>query len=166
MSPEQVDETFALLQNRRRRLVLASLREHESTTQGDLARHIAAIENEIPEEAVTSTQRKRVYVSLYQAHLPKLDDFGAIDFDTDRGTVERTPGTEPLLQCLDRLDEPPADPPRATGSASLTGTALLAVALGAVALGELGVFPEGVALGIAGALSVGGLGIVVYRVRQ
>jgi len=30
-----------------------------------------------------------VYTSLYQAHLPKLDDTGVIDWDTEEGTVRR-----------------------------------------------------------------------------
>jgi len=79
-SDERLDRVFTLLRNRRRRLVLEYLRDCESTTQSDLARHVAAVENGISEDAVTSTQRKRVYVSLYQAHLPKLDEFGAISF--------------------------------------------------------------------------------------
>jgi hypothetical protein len=32
---------------------------------------------------VTQQQRKRVYVSLYQSHAPKLDELGVIDLRTD-----------------------------------------------------------------------------------
>lgn len=163
-SPERLDRIFSLLQNHRRRLVLEYLRTHDSTTQGDLARHIASIENGVPEDAVTSTQRKRVYISLHQTHLPKLDDADAISFDQDRGTVERAPETDELLAYLARFERSAPDPGPSTAdeTALRRGTLLLAVALGAVFAGELGMFPAGTALGLAVLLSVGGVGAVVY----
>jgi len=162
---ERLDRTFALLQNRRRRRVLTYLRDNESTTQGELARHIAAVENGVPEDAVTSTQRKRVYVSLYQAHLPKLDEFGAVSFDQDRGTVERGPRTEELLRYLDRFEDQPSTSPSADALCP-GGTLLLAGALGTVFLGEFGVLPVDIALGLAVLLSVGGIGVVAYGTRR
>jgi hypothetical protein len=164
-SPEQLDRIFAILRNHRRRLVLAYLREHDSTTQGDLARHVAAVENEIPESAVTSTQRKRVYVSLYQAHLPKLDDFGAISFERDRGTVERTDRTDELLRYLDRFEDEPgattfSERRFGPGTVVLLGSALLVVFVG-----ELGVAPADLSLGVAVLLSLVGMSAAVYDVR-
>jgi hypothetical protein len=83
-----LDVVFDLLSNERRRRVLRHLlSETETSTLGDLAEHIAAIENEKPESALTSTERKRVYICLYQCHLPKLDDADVIDFDEHRKTV-------------------------------------------------------------------------------
>jgi len=156
--PEQVDRIFSILQNHRRRLVLEYLRTRDSTTQGELARHVAAVENDVPVDAVTSTQRKRVYVSLYQAHLPKLDDFDAISFDQDRGTVERTPKTEELLAYLDRL-EGTAD---STNEERSLHVVLLLSALGVVFVGEFGVLPTDLSLGLALFLSLGGVGALVY----
>ena len=164
-SPEQLDRIFTILQNHRRRLVLEYLREHDSTTQGDLARHIAAVENDVPESAVTSTQRKRVYVSLYQAHLPKLDDFGAISFDQDRGTVDRTPRTGELLRYLDRFEDggratTPSERQFGPSTVALLGSALLVAFVG-----ELEMVPTDLSLGVAVLLSVVGMGVVVYDVR-
>ncbi|AZH26562.1 DUF7344 domain-containing protein [Haloplanus aerogenes] len=156
--PEELDQIFVILQNHRRRLVLEYLRDRDSTTQGDLARHVAAVENDVPEDTVTSTQRKRVYVSLYQAHLPKLDQFDAIAFDQDRGTIERTPKTDELLAYLDRF-EGRADSTREKRPLDVL---LLLSALGVVFAGELGVFPDGLSLGLALVLSLGGIGAVVY----
>jgi hypothetical protein len=164
-SPERLDRIFAILQNHRRRLVLEYLREHDSTTQGDLARHVAAVENDIAESAVTSTQRKRVYVSLYQAHLPKLDDFGAISFDQDRGTVERTPQTDDLLKYLDRFEAQPAASTLSQDSLGLGAVALLGSALLIVFVGELGLLPSTLSLGAAVVLSLVGMSTVVYDVR-
>uniref|UniRef100_UPI003F79622F DUF7344 domain-containing protein n=1 Tax=Halomicrococcus sp. SG-WS-1 TaxID=3439057 RepID=UPI003F79622F len=33
--------------------------------------------------------RQRVYIALYQSHLPKLDEEGVIDYNQSRGIVER-----------------------------------------------------------------------------
>jgi hypothetical protein len=164
-SPERLDRIFAILQNHRRRLILEYLREHGSTTQGDLARHVAAVENDIPESAVTSTQRKRVYVSLYQAHLPKLDEFGAVSFDQDRGTVERTPRTDELLKYLDRFKDEPRASALAKDPLGLSAIVLLGSALAVVFAGEIGVVPTDLSLGAAVLLSVVGMGAVVYDVR-
>lgn len=163
--PERLDRIFGILQNHRRRLVLEYLRHRDSTTQGDLARHIAAVENDIPESAVTSTQRKRVYVSLYQAHLPKLDDFDAISFDQDRGTVERTPRTDELLRYLDRFEDEPSTSTLAEDPLGLSAIVLLGGALLILFVGELGVVPDGLSLATAVFLSVAGMGAVIYDVR-
>ena len=163
--PERLDRIFTILQNHRRRLILEYLREHDSTTQGDLARHVAAVENDVPESAVTSTQRKRVYVSLYQAHLPKLDEFGAVDFDRDRGTVERTPQTDDLLRYLDRFDPDPSDASASFESSGLSAVVLLGAALLVVFAGELGVLPTDLSLGAAVFLALIGMATVVRDVR-
>jgi len=165
-SSERLDRIFTILKNRRRRLVLEYLRDRESTMHGDLARHIAAIENGVSADAVTSTQRKRVYVSLYQAHLPKLDEFGAISLDRDRGTVERTPKTAELLRYLDRFEEPMPEESPLYGVFCPGGTVLLATALATVFVQELGLLPARLAIGLAVLLSVGGMGAIVYGARR
>jgi hypothetical protein len=62
----------------------------------DLAEQIAAWENDISPVEVTYKQRKRVYTSLYQSHLPRLHRYGFIEYDADRGTIELTPQAEEL----------------------------------------------------------------------
>jgi hypothetical protein len=54
----------------------------------ELAEQIAAWENDVEVGELTSQQRKRVYVSLYQTHLPKLAEAGIVNYDVDEGTVE------------------------------------------------------------------------------
>lgn len=85
-----LDIIFEILKNSRRREVLHHLRDHgpgERVSLGELAEHVAAIENDTTTDALTSSQRKRVYVGLYQCHLPKMDDMGVIEFNKPRGTV-------------------------------------------------------------------------------
>lgn len=103
---ESLDLTFDVLRNRRRRLVLRHLKTTpESASLGDLAEHIAAIENGIDRSQIDSQQRKRVYISLYQNHLPKLDDAEVVRFDQDRGTVSLTETADPFYEYLDDSPE-------------------------------------------------------------
>lgn len=83
------DTIFMILRSSRRRLLLHYLeRSGGSRSRGELARYVAAAEEGVEMSQVTTTDRKRVYVSLHQTHLPTMDDVGIIDYDKDRGTVE------------------------------------------------------------------------------
>lgn len=96
---------FDILRNERRRHVLEYLDEQEGgATIGELAERLAAIENDKPEAQITSQERKRLYVGLYQCHLPRMDDAGAIEFDSNRGTIERTEHTPSFVAHLPRDD--------------------------------------------------------------
>jgi DNA-binding transcriptional ArsR family regulator len=85
------DSVFGLLSNRRRRLVLRYLRASSGpVAMRDLAAQVAAWENDIDPQAVTYKQRKRVYTSLYQSHLPKMRDSNVVEYDRNRGHVALT----------------------------------------------------------------------------
>jgi hypothetical protein len=101
-----LDQVFEILKNRRRRLVLHYLDDNGGDSSlSDLAEHIAAIENDTTVKAISSTQRKRVYVGLYQCHLPKMDDMNIIDFDQNRGTVVLASNAEQVKSYLGEPDE-------------------------------------------------------------
>ncbi len=96
------DVIFELLKNRRRREVLSYLLETEQTvTLGELAEQIAAWENNTDINALSSDQRKRVYVALYQTHLPKMDDAGIIEYDQNRGLITLSDNADLLMMYLD-----------------------------------------------------------------
>lgn len=85
------DAVFDILSSSRRRYVLFYLRQADEPVElNALAEHVAAWENELPVEELSDQQRKRVYVSLYQTHIPKLDSIGLVDHDQDSGLVELT----------------------------------------------------------------------------
>jgi hypothetical protein len=99
-------EIFDLLKNRRRRTVIRYLRENDGYAElNDLAEHIAARENDIDVRQLSSDQRKRVYIGLYQCHLPKMDSLGVIDYDKDRGTIELQASVHQLLEYMDLNDD-------------------------------------------------------------
>lgn len=88
MSPDLV---FEILSNTRRRMLLYYLRQNDgSATVRELAEQIAALENDVDVEDLGQQQRKRVYVSLYQTHVPKLDETGIIEYDDSNGEVRLT----------------------------------------------------------------------------
>jgi len=98
------DDVFHLLQNERRRRVLAYLREHddgEGVDMRDVVDAIAAEEHDTTVQALRSKERQRVYIALYQSHLPKLDDAGVIEYDQRRGWVSRTAATENVERYLE-----------------------------------------------------------------
>ncbi|WP_336337885.1 DUF7344 domain-containing protein [Haloarcula brevis] len=95
-------EIFDVLQNERRRYTLQYLREHDGPVQlGDLASHVAAQEYDCPNAEVTSAQRKRVYTTLQQSHLPRMHDAGIVEYDDENGTIARTAHTEELTVYLE-----------------------------------------------------------------
>jgi DNA-binding transcriptional ArsR family regulator len=96
-----LDAVFAALKNARRRQVIRHLNEQDGPVSlSDLSEHVAAIENGTTPEEIDSKQRKRVYVGLYQSHLPKLDEMGVIVFDEDRGSIELGPAASQLDEYL------------------------------------------------------------------
>jgi DNA-binding transcriptional ArsR family regulator len=100
-----LDLIFEILKNQRRREVIRYLREHEQqVTLSDLAEHIAALENDTDVASITSSQRKRVYVGLYQCHLPKMADMDIVHFNQNRGIVDLGPNAPQLYEYLDNDD--------------------------------------------------------------
>lgn len=94
--------TFSVLKNRRRRRALRYLRRvGGKSCLRDLAEHVAARENDVETDELTSAQRKRVYITLYQYHLPKMDDAGIVEYDQDRGDVELLDAASELFEYID-----------------------------------------------------------------
>jgi hypothetical protein len=148
-----LDTMFDAVRNARRRQVLRYLNEQDGqVTLSDLAEHIAAIENDTTPELLDSQQRKRVYVGLYQSHLPKLDGMGVLTFDRQRGHIERTPAASQLDEYLydDDTDTRPSKRPymESLGVSAL----VLLLGVGTGLLGALGAVLSfaGIVLGVAG----------------
>ena len=73
-------EIHDILRNDRRRRIIRRLRDVDGTVSvNDLSEHIASVES--GEDPAPRNVRKSVYVSLHQTHLPKLDEWGVIDYD-------------------------------------------------------------------------------------
>jgi len=97
----EADDVYHLLQNERRRSVLRYMKGVDGAARmRDVAEQVAAWEYDTTVEQLTSQERQRVYIALYQAHLPKLDKHGIIDYNQSRGIVEQKPRAERLEQYI------------------------------------------------------------------
>lgn len=98
-SPETlgVDKLYDTLSNERRRACLQYLAENEGAVGvDDLATSIA-------EDAATDdleSVKQSTYISLIQSHLPKLDDYGVVEYDADTKTVLPGPAFGQVYGCL------------------------------------------------------------------
>ncbi|WP_458208302.1 DUF7344 domain-containing protein [Haladaptatus sp. NG-SE-30] len=93
------DVAFEILTNARRRYALTYLRSQaDAVSIGELAEAVAAWEHDTTTDLVSSKERKSVYTSLYQTHLPKMADAGVVEYDRQRGIVE-------LADTADELDD-------------------------------------------------------------
>ena len=82
------DDCFDLLSNHRRRYALHYLQQQDDgVTLGELADQVAAWENGVDVRELTAAQRKRVYTSLQQVHLPRMDKLDVVEFDDREGHV-------------------------------------------------------------------------------
>ncbi|MDL5363600.1 hypothetical protein [Halalkalicoccus sp. NIPERK01] len=160
------DDTFHILQNERRRRVLQYL----SGTEGpvdmrDIAEQVAAWEHDTTVQQLTSDQRQRVYIALYQSHLPKLADFDLITYNRSRGVVERTPLADQVSRYLRESD----DQPRAQGLDNDKWTnyygGATAVSISLVALAWLGFAPI-TSLGLATLITAIYAAVTVGLVRS
>jgi hypothetical protein len=82
----EASQIHDILRNDRRRLAIKCLRENgDVLSVRDLSEDVAS--RETGETPAPRDKRRSVYVSLHQTHLPKLDDLGIIDYDTDAKEV-------------------------------------------------------------------------------
>ena len=96
------DELFEALADSRRRAALDVVSDADPpVTLSDLAESVAA--------RLAGSDRERVHVSLAHAHVPKLDEYGILDYDAEDGTVapdRRMPQADSLLTAARSLDIP------------------------------------------------------------
>lgn len=99
----ETDVLFEALAHRRRRHVLACLREYVTPMAlADLADEVAILEHDatrldgVPPEDVTS-----IYECLYHVHVPKLAAAGLVQYDQDRDAVAPTAVTQQVTERLD-----------------------------------------------------------------
>jgi len=85
------DQVFEVLQSMRRRYAVHYLRRENCRVDfSDMTDHVAAWEYNTSPTDLLSEQRKRVYVSLYQTHIPALAEAGIIDYNAETGKIRPT----------------------------------------------------------------------------
>ena len=104
--PESGDFETALelLVDERRRQVLLTLRECDSTVSLDeLALRVASRTQESTVGGESQELTDRVKTSLHHAHLPKLHDANVVEYDVDQGTVALVMEPAQLEELLDAV---------------------------------------------------------------
>ena len=105
------ETVFDALGHRHRRAVVRELRERdrdEAVGLEDLAASVAAAERGVDPGDVDPDALESALTTLYHAHLPRLDDAGAISYDAEAGTV-RPARIGPFLDGIDSADDHAAD---------------------------------------------------------
>lgn len=87
-SPSETALYNALSQKRCRYTLHYLKQRTEPVSVQELAEQVAAWENLKTVQELTSQERKRVYIALYQSHLSTMDEEGLVDYDEDNGMVE------------------------------------------------------------------------------
>lgn len=100
-----IDVVFDILGTSRRRAVIRYLETNPGPISiGELADYIAAQEYDKTPEEVTQNERKRVYVSLYQSHLPKMTAADVIAYEQGE-SIEQGPYFETFATMLAHADK-------------------------------------------------------------
>ena len=99
-------QMLELLANDRRRFTIFYLAQHgvgRSRQLGDIAERVAAWENDAPIAKLSRRQRKRVYDSLQQHHIPALAEQNVVQYDPENCTLVLTPRGITLANQIDRF---------------------------------------------------------------
>lgn len=108
-APPSIDDVLYLLKNERRRYTLFYLQHTEPPVLlGELSEQVAGWETNTHPDKISSKQRKRAYVSLYQQHLPKMHDLGIVQYNSTEKRI--TPG-EYIDQVKYYMEGPLSDMP-------------------------------------------------------
>ena len=102
---------YKLMADATRRAVVSVLDpDGPPVSLANLARQVADHETEdVIDEAVESVESepsRRVHLSLYHVHVPKLADAGIVSFDADRNTVTAGPHFDAVRSLVDGYREP------------------------------------------------------------
>lgn len=99
------DAVLELLSHHRHRRLLSCLRTHDGALPlPDLADEIATREHDATIDEVPADEVKRIYMSLYHRHIPKLEDYGVVQYNQERDMVVLVDGAEQLLAGLEMTD--------------------------------------------------------------
>lgn len=101
---ERINTVFSVFAHHRRRYTLRELWRHEQPMAlADLADELAVRENETAITEIPAEEVKRIYMSLYHTHIPKLAEADLVDYDQERDTVTLTEYAEQIEQYQELL---------------------------------------------------------------
>lgn len=94
-----VTDVLDLLADARRRHALAVLAEEDGTIDDTtLIRRVSEAER------ADDVDPRDVHIELHHCHLPKLDDYGVLEYDYEEGAVGRGPTFDETVSHLERVN--------------------------------------------------------------
>ncbi len=83
-----LDDVFDILASQRRRYILYCLRTHDSPLAlADVADEVTVYEHDTDITDISAEEIKRVYMSLYHTHIPKLAERDLVTYSQERDLV-------------------------------------------------------------------------------
>jgi hypothetical protein len=103
----KLDQYLDAISEQRRRYVFRYLKDHESAPVSEIAKHVKAYETSQPPSTLTEHEYSAVQSDLQHNHLPRLADYGLLNYDARTGDVsfDEAPQTFMLLISLCELIE-------------------------------------------------------------
>lgn len=107
----KLDRYLDAVGNQRRRYILYYLRDEGRTTASDIAKRVVAWETNRSPSALSDDEYHSVQTELQHNHLPRLADYGLIEYDPRTGDVkfEDPPQSFRLLLGLCHIIEGPSE---------------------------------------------------------
>lgn len=159
------DTIFFALSNQRRRHVLHYLKRCDGPARlRDLTEQIAAWENGLTVEDVRYKQRKTVYTSLRQTHLPMLEKEGIVESDESGDHITLAARADDLDRYLDLR---PAE--RFPWAVYYAGLGAVGLGVGLLALAGVlpaAALPPAAPAVVLGAVLLGSAAVQLYRRRM
>lgn len=108
-SPTRMEAACSLLAEPARRVLLYELAEHRDASIEDLVTQICAWKFDGRTDVDDDT-RQQIYITLVHNHLPRLADYGIVQYDLRSGDVVLADGFDdikPLLEQFKQTEEEP-----------------------------------------------------------
>lgn len=98
---------FDVLSNPRRRAVVETVdMADKSVSMSELVDEVAKREYDTTINNISSTERNRVYTSIYQTHLPRLDEADVINYNEDTKEITASDHTSMAQMFLEAATQP------------------------------------------------------------
>ena len=105
-----MEAACSLLSESERRYLLYQLAENRGANLEDVVADVAAWEHDVHPSRIEKEHRQRLYVSLVHNHLPRLEDYGIVEYDLRSGDIVLADGFEdikPLLEQFRQTEDKP-----------------------------------------------------------
>lgn len=104
-TPDSLDIVVEVLSDQRRRSTLACLKKYDtSLALADLAEEVAIREYDATITEIAAGDVKRVYMSLYHQHIPKMTALDVVQYDQESDVVALNETSEHLPRCFNLLE--------------------------------------------------------------